>query len=754
MREILGPLLKFLLRPAAIGALYMLALVTRAATRPAAEEQLLGNQAREVTAFIHDRFGFEVARMTVAILFAAIALGAALGIVSGGLVGLRDRMARRPLRGPVSRALAALLVVIGLEGWLVLHGMATSPQLYADGWYAEGGLLRTVQVVVTDVLGPTGVTALGFFVLAVYLAGPVASWKHWPRRLSRVMLPRGKKSLAGTASAAVMLLAIGLLVTLLGTSDLPAVKVAHAGSAPGPMNVIILAADSLRADHLTPELTPRLWELASRGARFDKAYVSLPRTFPSWVTLLTGRHPHHHGIRSMFPRWEERAKDFDALPARLASAGYESTVVSDYAGDIFGRVDLGWTTVDAPGFDFKQLIRQRALERQTPLLPVLHSRLGRLMFPVLRELNDAADPEMVARDAIGAIRHANGKPLFLTVFFSTAHFPYAAPAPFYSRYTDPAYRGRFKYHKPVGLGQEAPPDPADVAQIRGLYKGAVASIDAAAGQILDHLKSEGLEGKTVIIVTSDHGETLYEDAHGQGHGDHLFGDQGVHVPLIVVDPRKKAAPASAQIVRDVDLAPTLYALTGVTPPGDLDGRSLVPALDGTALPPALAYAETGLWFTEEIPGLSRSLRLAYPTIARLTEIDPAHGDEIVLQRAMRPLTVVAKHRMVRDERWKLVYAPTRLGVKFLLYDTERDPGETHDVSADQPAETARLRSDLFAWMVRDREMQMQGEFLVPRDAASMGAWSTPSVSAIRLPGAPASTSTTGSRASSPPMGAP
>ena len=65
---------------------------------------------------------------------------------------------------------------------------------------------------------------------------------------------------------------------------------------------------------------------------------------------------------------------------------------------------------------------------------------------------------------------------------------------------------------------------------------------------------------------------------------------------------------------------------------------------------ARAYAETGLWFTEDIPGLPSELRLPYPGIARLTEVDTQHGDELVLQKAMRPLTLVAKHRMVRDER--------------------------------------------------------------------------------------------------------
>ena len=106
------------------------------------------------------------------------------------------------------------------------------------------------------------------------------------------------------------------------------------------MNVLVLAADSLRADRLDPKIAPNLAALAAKGTRFDRAYVSIPRTFPSWVTILTGRHGHHHGIRSMFPTWEDRAKDFDALPQRLAQAGWSTGVVSDYAGDIFGRTPI------------------------------------------------------------------------------------------------------------------------------------------------------------------------------------------------------------------------------------------------------------------------------------------------------------------------------------------------------------------------------------------------------------------------------
>jgi arylsulfatase A-like enzyme len=172
-------------------------------------------------------------------------------------------------------------------------------------------------------------------------------------------------------------------------------------------------------------------------------------------------------------------------------------------------------------------------------------------------------------------------------------------------------------------------------------------------------------------------------------------------------------------VRDVDLAPTLYELAGVAPPSDLDGRSLVPAITGAAeLEPRLAYAETELWLDERVPGLAPELRMPYPGILELTELDTRHHAEIVLRRSMVPVTRMARHRMVRDERWKLVYVPTRTGVKYMLFDTVADPGETRDVAASAPDELARLRAALWSWMLRDPTMEQRDGFLLPRIAVT------------------------------------
>jgi arylsulfatase A-like enzyme len=715
VRRALRSILHVLTRPPLLGGAYVVVLSLRAAASPTVEVQEGGAQAGQLAAFVHARYAGEIHRLGVAIAAAAFLFGAVLGAAASALVALRARLGTRPPRSPLLRAGLVLLVVAVLHAALEWWAMARDPQLYAAAWYARGGWRRTVQVLATDVLRPAGIVSLAALACAAFLAGPPSRWSRWPRRVARVLTDA--RSIRRVRAAALVAAPVALLgAVLFALARVPSAA-ARAQNREARPNILVLAADSLRADRLDPRTAPHLSALADRGTRFDRAYVSLARTFPSWVTILTGRHPHHHGIRSMFPRWEERARDFDAVPARLARAGWTTGVVSDYAGDIFSRIDLGFGTVDVPRFDLRQLVRQRALERETPLLPVLHSGLGRAFFPVLREMNEAADPQLLARDAVRTMRRLEQKhaPFFLVVFFSTAHFPYAAPSPYYRAFADPGYRGRFKYHKPVGLGRDAPPDARDEQQVRALYDGAVRAVDDAAQTILDALQADGQGSDTVIVVTGDHGETLYENGHGQGHGDHLFGDEGTHVPLVVVDPRQPGGRRERAIVRDVDVAPTLYGLAGVSPPGDLDGRSLAPALAGEEPAPATAYGETELWFTEDIPALPSELRLPYPDIAHLTEVDALHGDELVLRAAMRPLTIVAKHRMARDDRWKVIYAPTRAEPRWMLFDTRDDPGETRDVAAAHPDALARLQGDLWTWMRADPEMTERAGYLVPRE---------------------------------------
>src|SRR5439155_22017586 len=102
-------------------------------------------------------------------------------------------------------------------------------------------------------------------------------------------------------------------------------------------NVLILAADSLRPERVRGAIMPHWAALSDGATAFERAFVPMARTLSSWVSMLTGRYPLHHGVRSMFPRWQERSRPQDSLPARLAAAGYRTAGVSDFGGEVFSE---------------------------------------------------------------------------------------------------------------------------------------------------------------------------------------------------------------------------------------------------------------------------------------------------------------------------------------------------------------------------------------------------------------------------------
>lgn len=699
-----------LTHPALLGAALMLALAAQAGAGPVVDpsERVLGQDASGLANLVSVRFADEIRAITREIAALALVYGAALGLAADALLALRDRLAARP-RGPLRRRVEALAVAAGLQAWLFFATMARLPAPFSKVWYEAElpfpeALGPRVMMFVTDRLGTRGVHLVGVTALALLLLGlPL----RWPRALRRALtLARAHRARWRRRAA----LAFALAALAIAARPLADRASAALHPAPSRPSVLVLAADSLRADRLAPRTMPRLSALADRGTRFDRAYVTVARTFPSWSTILTGRFPHHHGMRWMFARWEDRQRPLDALPARLARAGYATRVISDFAGDSFPLGDFGFDRVDAPRLHFRNLIRSRAFARETVLFPFLASGVGRRLFPAMSMQGDSADPEILADAAVETLRELRGRPFFLTVFFSSPHFPYAAPEPHYRTFTAGGYRGRFKYRKDAGFTSL---DPESVGQVRGLYDGAIASVDAASGRILDALRRLGLAESTIVVVTGDHGEALFESGRWHGHGDNLFGDEASHVPLAIVDPRRGPGGARPEIVRDVDLAPTLYALTGVAAPPDLDGRSLAPALAGAPLAPAYAYGETELWLGDS-PVVPPELRLPYPGLLGLLEIDDRHGDEVVLKPPYPRVTITARHRSIRDDRFKLVYMPTPSGPRYRLFDTAADPGETRDATAEHPAERARLEAALWRWMLEDPTVAARDGMLVDR----------------------------------------
>ena len=409
-----------------------------------------------------------------------------------------------------------------------------------------------------------------------------------------------------------------------------------------PPNVLLYVVDTLRAAALAaygnPVVdTPAADALAAEGALFERAYAPSSWTRASLATVLTGLHPRSHGVRG---RSGLLAAALETLPERFADAGYATggIIANPNVGSAFG-FDQGW---DA----YVELYARRDVGRVTS-----------------RELAVRSD---VVTDRAIAWLDAAPEPFFLFVLPIDPHWPYEPPAGF-DRYGG-AYDGPLRDDLKGALAMKL--TPADRARVRSLYDGEVAANDAAFGRLMRHLRDRGLDGRTLVVFTSDHGEEFWE--HGRTfHGKALF-EESIRVPLIVRDPGRIRAGLRVETpVGLVDLAPTLLSLAGLPVPDDLDGRPLP-------------------------TGETREGRAVHAGLA----LDEHHGEALLAPP------------------WKLLLDPTT-GRRWLFH-LERDPRESHDLSEEAPDRADALFRRMTARIVKAeaRRTHLVGDAhaIVPDDA--------------------------------------
>ncbi|MEW6744855.1 MAG: sulfatase [Planctomycetota bacterium] len=637
--------------------------------------------------------GVEAARYFARLAWLHLAVGAVIGL----LVAAPGALLARPAEGRGRRLLRLFALNAAATLAITVHGIVDRPIFFDDVLNLKGGLLAAFQHTLTDNASPTGVIIVSLGLLAILL---VASGPARRRLFSRWAL------------AALPLL--GLLAVLVWWQE----RYPHAAApSSGRPNILIVAFDSLRSDRLGVEgyarrVTPNIDSVARRGVRFTEAYVPLARTLQSWASLLTATYPHTHGLREMFPNRDHRTMRLPTLPQRLAALGYRSFVVTDYAGEAFSLVDLGYDITDAPPASSIDIVVQREIIGYFPfLVPALNNELGHRILTVLRYLTTNPHGEMLTRHALAHIDRAagEGRPFFATVFYSACHIPYSGRYPGYRLFTSPTYRGPNKYGFSVRdirtvADAEKKLDPEEVEQVRALYDGAAAVADAEFGDLLDGLRERGLLENTIVVVTADHGEHLYEHGNAVDHGKWFRGGDAVNrVPLVFAGP---GVPDEGQriphLVRSIDIAPTLMSLIGAPiERREIEGVDLTPLMHDPSRDPQLTvFAETGLWLSAPTMFAGEPDALIYPSITDILTVDP-EDQVLVLRRELADLTVTAKHRMLRRGRHKLVYEPTVEGARWHLFDVVADPGNEHDLAKSERALLAELKAQLLDWMRRD-----------------------------------------------------
>ncbi len=301
-------------------------------------------------------------------------------------------------------------------------------------------------------------------------------------------------------------------------------------------NALLITVDTLRADRLecygNPSIkTPAINQLAAEGILFQQTITPVPLTLPAHCSILTGLYPSATGVRDQAGFTLSSAHT--TLAEHFKAAGYET-------GAFVGASVLNRTGGLAQGFD-------------------VYSDLSKAT-----ESGASAERrgDAVINEALEWMTVPDRKPFFAWIHLFDPHTPYDPPEPYRRQYQDRSYDGEVAY------------------------------VDSLLGILFTAMELRDLQRNTVVVFTSDHGESLGE--HGEKtHGFFLY-DSTLRVPLIVKAPQAgvKNRVVSDQ-VRSIDIAPTLLELLGLSVPAPMQGKSLAVFVNGQSeASPRVAYSES------------------------------------------------------------------------------------------------------------------------------------------------------------------
>ena len=488
-------------------------------------------------------------------------------------------------------------------------------------------------------------------------------------------------------------------------------------------NVIIIASDSLRPDHLScngyPRNTsPNIDALEAKSINFTKCFTPIGSTLESMIGFMSSQYPHTHGVRHMFPSKNDVLKvnlESPKLPKILKNSGYETAVIGDWCSAIFNEVPMGFENIQVSEFDSFRIWLSQALYLSHPVIPMyFDNKFGYWLFPKLESFAHYLRAEVVTDRAINKIKNRNNKtkPFFYTIFTGCNHFAYHAPYPYYEKWTDPKYQGPNKYQVHFDPNEFISSSSWDEKffsysdkekqHIIDLYDGCVSRFDDCVGRIIKTLEAENLMNNTIVLITSDHGEDLFEPYTSLTHGVSFNGgDQGNLVPCILYVPKTEPKKIN-QIVRNIDLAPTLLKLTVNKTESQFEGTNLSPYINDEASDLNLAfYGETGFPFVQR--RTKSEIPLYVPPLDELTYVDKNFKFHIVLKPEYEKNLITSKERCLRTKSWKIVFSPTKNGYIHSLYNITNDPQCLNDVSNEFPYIMKRMKHFLWEWILHGKQ---------------------------------------------------
>jgi len=335
--------------------------------------------------------------------------------------------------------------------------------------------------------------------------------------------------------------------------------------------------------------TPGLDRLAAEGARFTRAFVTTSLCSPSRASFLSGRWARNHGV---FDNQTELPSDLPTFASELRAAGYDTAYV--------GKWHMGWQR-ERPGFDFSaSYVAQGAYQDA--------------VFELSGELVETEGwVDDVATDyALEFLREGRGAPFLLFVGFKSAHAPREPPERLLGLYEGetlatpanvaaiPPYPRADELDRLIAKGVQTTPYGVSEDWIgllekprktlrpkegenwlkpnRRAYHQVIAGVDENVVRILDLMDELGLTDNTIVVYASDNG--LCNGAHGTFIKRSAY-EESIRIPLLVrYPPLVRPGTSVDKLALNLDLAPTLLELADVEVPDAMQGRSLVPLLEG------------------------------------------------------------------------------------------------------------------------------------------------------------------------------
>src|SRR3989338_931852 len=336
----------------------------------------------------------------------------------------------------------------------------------------------------------------------------------------------------------------------------------------GQYNLVLIGIDTLRADHLScygyhRNTSPNIDKLAQESMLFKNCFSQSQRTAPAFMSIMSSLYPTFHGVMANISQkgraWQIQRKA-KTLAEIMKDAGYATAAFTE---DAMLFPEIGFSK----GFDiYSTTPHPLSRPENHPLVKWILSKQSDRFF----------------------------------VFFHTyaPHSPYLPPEPYIDMY-DKNYNGAiprsFEELSKLNttfynLMKKLKSDEKEVERLKALYDSSINYVDSFIGFLITFLKAKKLIEKTVVVFTSDHGEEFME--HG-GLYHKKFYDEILRVPLMIRLPKSEKSGVTEQIVRSIDIAPTVLDFLQIKIPDMFQGESLLEACEktlGLIAPAEYAYS--------------------------------------------------------------------------------------------------------------------------------------------------------------------